>query len=211
MKERCRADNELLRVELCIIACLFTVMLSPAVACLPLLTIFWMLGGEALSYETPGIPLILSWVMINTLAVFLIPSFVLGRDAYQRHNSIENYTPPQEDSEGYENFDETDGPTFLPQRPVSASYSIPQGFLHEEIKAAITFTSAVSWKNAIEPSETLHELVRWAVSVPEESLQPSIAVETLTTAATSIGVRVDGMDDWSQEWVYRCTLSFTSF
>jgi hypothetical protein len=183
------------------VGCLLTVMLSPAAACLPSLVIFWLFGGEALSYDI-GMPLILSWASINTLAAFVVPSFVLGREIYLQGNYIKGDASLQEGSEDYdtyESFDETDGPTFLPQQPVPTYYNVPGGFLSEEMKAVIAFTPAVSWKNTIEPSEELHELVRWAVSIPAESLKSSMAVEMLTIAAISIGIPLDGMDGWNQE------------
>ena len=177
-------------------------MLSPAVASLPLLVVFCFFGSEVFSYDTPGIPLTLSWVLINILATFVVPSLLLGREIPQQGDSIKRSVPPQEGSEGYntyKNSDETDFPTFLPQQSVPACYDISRGSLGEEIKAAVIFTPAVSWKNTSEPSETLRGLVRWAVSVPAESLQPPLAAEMLTIAAISIGVRLDGMDDWDQE------------
>lgn len=203
MEERYRVNSEhFSRTKLCIVVCLFTVMLSPVVACLPLLVIFWMFGGETFPYDTSGIPLILSWVSINTLAAFLIPSLVLGRATHQQGSLIERHAPLQGDSDdydAYDNFDETDGPTFLPHPPVSSYHDISGGFLSEEKKAVITFTPTVSWKNTIETSEKLRRLVRWVISVPVESLQPSMVTEMLAIAAISIGVHLDGMGGWSQE------------
>lgn len=203
VKARHQSNNELSsRAELWIVGCLFTVTLSPAIACLPLLVIFWFFGGETFSYEMPGIPLIFSWISINTLAAFLVPSFVLGREIYRQDNYIKRHAPLQGGNDGYntyENFGETDGPTLLPQQPSSTYHNIPGGFLSEEMKASTTITPTVSWKNTIEPSEVWRELLRWAVFAPPESLQPHIAAEIFTLAATSIGVRLDGMDDWNHE------------
>lgn len=184
------------------VGCLFAVMLSPAIACLPLLVIFYLFGDETFSYYTPGMPLILSWASINILAAFLVPSFVLGREMYQQGKPIKRDTPPQENGADYDthkNFDETDGPTFLPQQPAFPYYHISAGLFSEEMKAAVTLIPTISWENTIEPSEALRELVRWAASAPTESLQPPVAAEMLTIAAISIGVQLDGVNDWNQE------------
>lgn len=179
-------------------------MVSPAVSCLPLLVIFWLLGGEKFSYGAPGMPLILCWVSVNTVAAFLVPSFILGREIYQQGNFVKGYVPPQEggkDFNTYEKLDDTDGPMFLPQQPVSSYFNISEPFLGEGTKAAITYTPEVSWKNSIGPSEASLGLVRWAVSAPTESLQPSMVAELLTIGAINIGVPLDGMDDWDRELV----------
>jgi len=114
-----------------------------------------------------------------------------------------------EDRYTYENFDETDGPTFLPQQPVSGHYDIFGGSLSEEMKATSTYTPGVSWEGAIEPQKAMRELVRLAVSVPGESLQPSAAVELLAMAAISIGVCLDGMGDWNRDVQYAYLMSRT--
>ena len=121
------------------------------------------------------------------------------RKIHERHGSSEGRPLLHgriEDCDTYEKFDETDGPTFLPQRPSPVFYDIFGGPLNEEAKAASTFIPDASWDDAVGPSEALHELIRWAVSAPEESLPPSVASEVLAMAAISIGVCPDGMGSW---------------
>lgn len=154
-------------------------MLSPVVACFPLLAIFWFFGNETFLHDTSGMPLVLSWVSVNTLVAFLIPFFALERETRQQGDSIKRYASLQEGTSAYDNSRE--------------------GFFGEETKAAVTFNPTVSWKNTIESSEALYGLVRWAVSVPAESLQPSIAAEMLTIAAISIGAHLEGIDHWNEE------------
>ena len=202
MKHDYQTSNELSsRFKSYMVRCLSTVMLSPTVACFPLLAICWFGGREAFLHDTPGIPLILSWVSINILAV-LLPSLAPRRKACEQDYSAEKYALLHERTEHYdtyEKFDETNGPTFLPQQPIPAYHDIFGGPINEEVKAACTFTPKISWEDTIETSGAFRELVRWAISVPTESLRPSVAAELLAIAAISIGVCLDGMDDWDQE------------
>ena len=103
-----------------------------------------------------------------------------------------------EDDDRHENFDETDGPTFLPQRPLYPYYDIFGGALDEEVRAASTLTPDASWKYVIEPPEALHELVQWVISTHGEPLPP-VAPEVLAMAAISIGACPDDMGDWNPE------------
>ncbi|KAF9785815.1 hypothetical protein BJ322DRAFT_1107705 [Thelephora terrestris] len=211
-KESYRTTNELSSCfKSCMVGSLSAVMLSPTLACFPLLTICCFLGREAFANGTSGILLILCWVLINTLAV-LFPSFTPRRRICERGYSTGPYPSSHEQTgnhDTYEKFDETDGPTFLPQQPFSACYDIFGGSLNEELKVASTFTPKTSWEETIETSGAFCELVRWAISVPTESLRPSVAAELLAIAAVSIGVCIDGMDDQNQDAQYTCLVSRT--
>ena len=197
-EEQNRARNDLpSRVKQCIVGNLFATLISPTLACLPLLTIHWSPGHRTF---TSGVPLILSWVAVNAMAAF--PAYLGQRQETHQRDSFEGYTSLREESGDYdahENFDETDGPTFLPQQLAPAYYDLYEGHLNQDTKAACTFTPNVSWENAVGPPEVLHELVRWGISIPEESLSPSVASELLAMAAISIGVCLDGMESWNQE------------
>jgi len=137
---------------------------------------------------------------------------------YQRRKSLEQNNSGEEyalEREGYEDyyprwgFDETDGPTFLPQQHPLSYYDIYGGTWNENTKAALTLTPDLSWGNVVEPPEALRELVRWAISVPGESITPSVALELLATAAISIGVCPDGMKSWNQDVQYKYLISRT--
>ena len=178
-------------------------LLSPSIACLPLLVISWFPGHGTSSSGTSGIPLVLSWIVVNAIAALprLYPGQI-GRQVQKQNNPSEGYAllrERTEDCDIYEIWDETDGPTFLPQQPAPVLRDIFEWPLDKEIKAASTFTPDVSWKDAIESPAALRELVCWAISVPEESLPPSVASELLDVAATSVGVHLDGMGSWNQE------------
>lgn len=128
------------------------------------------------------------------MAVIPIIHLVHRRKIHEQRNSPGRHTLLQEGVEGYdtyENFDETGGPTFLPQRSSLAYYDIFGGPLNEDTKAASTFTSNISWGDAVEPPEALRELLLWAISVHGEPLPSSVASEVLTMAAISIGVCPD--------------------
>lgn len=161
-KEQNQTGNELpSRVKLCVVGSFLTILLSPAIACLPLLGIFWFPGRGTFSSCTSGLPLTLSWAWINSVAI--VPILYLGqrRKIHERCSSSEGYALLQEgieDCDIHENLDETDGPTFLSQRPPLVYYDIFGGPLNEETKAASTFTSDISWKYTVDPSEVLHEL-----------------------------------------------------
>jgi len=134
----------------------------------------------------------------------IIPVYQLyqRRKVHEWDDSSEGYTLlPEgvEDRGTCENFDETDGPTFLPQHHPLSYHDIFNGSLNEDVKAASAFVPDVSWERAVEPPEALRELARWAISVPAESLPPSAAPELLAMAAISIGVCPDGMKSWNQE------------
>lgn len=201
VQEQNQASKELSsRAKLCVVGSFFTVLLSPAVACLPLLVISWFMRRGTILPHAPEVPLILSWVLVNTMATLPIAYLLWRRKIHQQNNSSEGYTLLQEgieDFDTYENFDETDGPTFLAQHPAPVYYGIFGGPLSEEAKAAFTFAQDVSWKTG--PPEALRELVHWATSVPGESLPPSVASELLVMAAISIGVCPDGMGGWTKE------------
>ena len=133
-----------------------------------------------------------------------LPILYLGqrRETHEQNDSFEGYALLREgskDYDGYEDIDETDGPTFLPQHVAPAYYDLYEGNLDQDTKAACTFTRNVSWENVVEPPEALNELIRWATSIPEESLSPSVAPELLALAAVSIEVCLDGMESWNQE------------
>ena len=175
-------------------------MFSPTIACLPWLVVFRLRGHEAFSYDTPGLPLIISWVLINTLAALLVPSLALRRVIREGCGSTERYALSYKRAEGCESdLDETDGPTFLPQQPFAAYYDIVGEYPNEGANIASTFTPRVSWEKTIETPEALDELVRWGISAPSESLRPSVTAELLAIAAISIGVRLDGMGEWDYE------------
>lgn len=114
-----------------------------------------------------------------------------------------------EDCDTCEKFDETDGPTFLPQQSLLSYHDIFGGSLNENTKATLTFIPDVSWGSVVEPPEALRELVHWAISVPGESLPPSVAPELLAMAAISIGVCPDGMKSWNQDAQYTYLVSRT--
>jgi len=201
-KERNRAGDELSScAKSYIIGNFFTVLLSPAIACLPVLAVRWFDGPGTLSSQS-GVPLASCWVLVNIMGAIPVSSMARRRETHTKSSSSERYALLQggiEDCDTYENFDETDGPTFLPQRPPHQYYDIFGGALDKEIKAASTLTQGVSWKHAIEPPEALRELLHWMISVPGESLPPSVAPEVLAMAATSIGVCPDGMGGWDPE------------
>jgi len=202
-KEYSWAGDELSsRAKLYIIGGFFTVLLSPAVACLPVLAVRWFEGRGTFPPYKSGLPLTACWALVNVMGVIPISFLANRRETHAQSNSFEGYALLQEgveDCDTYENLDETDGPTFLPQRPSHPYYDIFGGPLDKGIKAASTFTPAVSWKYAIEPPETLREFVRWAIPAPGESLPPSVATEVLAMAAISIGVCPDGMGGWNLE------------
>jgi hypothetical protein len=202
-KERNQFGNELpSRVKLCVVGSFFTMLLSPALACIPLLTICWLLWHGAFSSYTSMMPLILSWVWINSTAIIPVLYLSQRRKFHEQSGSLEEYALMQEEAEdcdAYETLDETDGPTFLPQHPPMAYYDIFGGPLDEETKMASTITPDALWKNTIEPPEAFRELVRWAVSVSGESLPPAVALELLSIGAISIGVRPDGTGRWNLE------------
>ena len=177
-------------------------LLSPALACLYPLVMFRFYGSGAFPRITPGMPLILSWIWINIFAVLSIPYLGQRRQTHERTTSPEGYALLHEGIEDYdthEEFDETDGPTFLPQRPFPVYHDIFGGPLSKEAEAASAPTPRVSWEGAVGPSETLRELVHWAVSAPGEFLPPYVAPEVLAVAANSIGVCPDGMESWDPE------------
>lgn len=198
--EKNRARNELSsRVKQYIVGGFCATLISPVLACLPFLMIYRSPGNGTF---TSGVPLIFSWIAVNMITAF--PALYLGkrREIHEQHNSLEGYPllrEGSEDHDAYENSDETDGPTFLPQQLAPAYYDLYEGHLNQDTKEACTFTPNVSWENAVEPPEALRELVRWVVSIPEESLPPSVASELLAMAAISIGVCLDGIGSWSQE------------
>jgi len=200
-KEKNQASNELSsRAKLCVVGSFCTVLLSPTVACLPLLVICWFMRSGTILPHIPEVPLILSWVSVNMMVTLPIVYLLYRRKVREQNNPSEGYTLLQEgieDRDTYENLDETDGPTFLAQYPAPAYHSIFGGPLSEDAKAGFTFAPDVSWK--IEPPEALGELVHWATSVPGESLPPSVASELLAMAAISIGVTLDGMGSWTKE------------
>lgn len=202
-KEQNRAGNQLTsRVKLFLIGNFFTVLLSPAVACLLLSTICWLERGGRVSSYTSGVPLMSCWALVSLVTVPPVSYLSDRRKIHEQSNSSGGYALLQEgidDCDTYENLDETDGPTFLPQRLPHAYCDIFGGPLTEETKAASTFAMDVSWKNAIEPPEALDELVRWAISVPEESLPPPVAHEVLVMAAITVGACPGGMGCWNQE------------
>lgn len=170
------------------------------IACLPLLAISWFPGSGDLFPSTSGIPLALSWTSVNALATLL--SSFRNRARHGWSDPAEGCAFPHEEGKNYgthEGFDETDGPSFLPQQPVFPYCDVFGRHLSEELKAALTFTPGVSWENTIEPQEVMRELILWAISVPAESLQPSVAAEVLALAALSIGVCLDRMEDGNQE------------
>ena len=199
-KERNGAGDELSScAKLYFIGNFFTILLSPAIACLPVLVVRWFDGPGTLSSQS-GMPLTSCWVLVNIMGVIPISSSMDQRREIQaQSNSSERYALLQEDYDSCDNFDETNGPTFLPQRPPHAYYDIFGGPLNKDIKAASTFTPDVSWKYAIEPPESLRELVHRVISVPGEPLPSSVAPEVLAMAAISVGVCPDGMGGWNPE------------
>lgn len=203
MRERYGATNELsAHIESGMVGCFFTTMLSPTVACLPLLVIFLSFGSDIIRYDTPGVPLVVSWFMTNILATVVVPSFVLRRKFLEQGCSTRGRVLLHEgieDRDSYENFDETDGPTFLPQQPILVYCDISGRTPSEGLKAALASMPEASWENTIETPEAFGKLVRWAITAPEESLEPSVVAEVLAIAAISIGVCLDGMDDWNEE------------
>ena len=177
-------------------------LFSPALACLPVLTIHWLLRRETILSVTPGIPLILSWVAINMMAAIPIPYLSRRPETHEQINPFEGYRLLRErieDCHTYETFDETDGPTFLPQQLTPAYYDLFEGHPNKETREACTFTPNASWENAVELPEALREFVSWMISDPWESLSPSAASELLAIAAISIGVSLDGMGNWNEE------------
>lgn len=195
-KEHNRTGDQLSScAKIIVIGNFFTVLLSPAVACLPVLAVHWFEGRRTLAHAS-GVPVTSCWVLVNIVGVIPISCLAGRREIRAQGNSSEGYTllrEGAEDCETDEDFDETYGPTFLPQRPSHLYYDIFDGPLNKEIKAASTLTPAVSWKYAIEPPEVLREVVHWAISAPGESLPPPVAPEVLAKAAVSIGVCPDGM------------------
>ena len=199
-EEQNRARNEpSSHVKQYIVGSFYATLISPVLACLPFLMIH---RSPANGTFTTGVPLIFSWVAVNMITAF--PALYLGkrREIHEQYNSSQGYPllrEGNEDYDAYEKFDETDGPTFLPQQLAPAYYDLYEGHLNQDTKEACTFTPNVSWENAVEPPEALRELVRWVVSIPEESLPPSVASELLAMAAVSIGVCLDGMGSWNEE------------
>ena len=170
----------------CITGSFCIVLLSPALACLPFLAVYWLQRRGTLSYFTSGVPLILSWVVVVTMAALPLPYLLWRREEIEDYDALEN-------------SDETDGPTFLPQHLAPSYPDLFEGNLSQEIKATWTPVPNVSWWDAVEPPEALRGLVRWAISTPEESLPPFVASELLALAAISIGVHAGGMENWNQE------------
>ena len=201
-KELDRAGDKLSScAKLSIMGGFFIVLLSPSIACLPVLAVRWFDGPGTFSSQS-GMPLTSCWVLVNIMGFIPISSMTQKRETRAQNNSSERHALLQErieDCDTYENFDETDGPTFLPQRPPHLYYDLFGGSLDKETKAASTFSPDVSWKYAIEPSEALRELVHRAISVPGEPLPPSMAPEVVAMAAISIGVCPDGMGGWNPE------------
>ena len=189
------------RAKLFFVGSFCTIILSPALACLPMLTIHWFPRRETFSPDTFGIPLILSWVAVNTMAAIPIPYLCQRRETHGQTNSFDGYGLLREgikDLHTCETFDETDGPTFLPQQPTPAYYDPFEVHSNKETKTACIFTPNVSWENAVELPEALRELIRWVVSDPGEPLSPSAASELLAIAAISIGVCLDGIGNWNE-------------
>jgi len=187
--------------KLYIIGNFLTVLLSPAIACLPVLAVRWLDGSGTLSSQS-GMPLTSCWVFVNIMGVIPISSMTQRREIHAQNNPPERYGLLQEkveDCDTYESFDGTDGPTFLPQRPPHLYCDLFGEPLDKEIKAASTLIPDVSWKYAIEPSEALREVVHQAISVPGEPLPPSAAPEVLAMAAISIGVHPNGIGGWDPE------------
>lgn len=203
VEEQPRYRNQLsFQAKRSIVGSFCVILLSPALACLPFLAIYWFPRQETLSRYTSGVPLILSWVVVVTMAALPLPYLLHRRETRQQNNHLRDYVLCREEIDDYdarESFDETDGPTFLPQQLAPSYSDLFEGNLSLETKAACTFAPNVSWWDVVEPPEAFHELVRWAVSTPEESLPPFIASELLAMAAISIGMRPDGMEDWDQE------------
>jgi len=196
MRERYGAINETFaRAESSMVGCLFTIMLSPTVACLSLILIFLSFGSDTIPHDIPGVPLVVSWLTINILATIVVPSFVLRRKYLEQGCSTRGRVSLHEGT----NPDETDGPTFLPQQSIPACYDIFGRSPSEGLKAEMALTPEASWENAIETPEAFGKMVRWANTAPAESLEPSVVAEVLAIAAISIGVCLDGMDDWNQE------------
>ena len=203
-EEQNGARNELSSCAKLITAGSFLAMLfSPALACLYPLAIFLIYGRSAFPRSAPDISLIVSWGCIIFFAFGSLVIVAPRRKTHeQRTPSSEGYTLLQErteDGDTHEESDEADGPTFLPQQPFPAHHDIFGGPLSKETEATSVSTSCVSWEGAVGPSETLRELVHWAISAPGESLPPHVTPEVLATAAISIGVCPDGMESWDPE------------
>lgn len=213
MRERYGTINGLFaRVESGMVGCLLTIMLSPTVTCLPLLVIFLSFGNGAIPYDTPGVPLVVSWFTINIVATIVVPSFILRQKNLEQGCSTRGRVSLHEGIEDYDscrNFDETDGPTFLPQQPIPAYHDIFGRFPSEGLKTALALTPETSWENTIETPEAFGKMVRWAIAAPEESLGPSVVAEVFAIAAISIGVCLDGMSDWNQDAQYTYLVSRT--
>lgn len=146
------------------------------------------------------------------VAALLIVCLDWRRKTRKENNYFEGYASLREEIEDYnvyEDFDETDGPTFLPQQIAPAYYDLFGRHLNQETEATCTFAPNTSWEGAVELPEALRELVRRVISVPEESLPPSAALELLVMAAISIGVCLDGMGSLNQEWVKLCILALS--
>lgn len=209
VREHCRARNELSsRVRSCMVGCFLTVMLSPSLACLPLLAIRWFWECGVTLHDAPGVPLILSWIWINALAALLIPSLIARPGIYERGDPTESCAFLHKEAGDYDAYENV-GEANSPQHPISAYYNTLGGPLSDELGAAYTVTPRVSWENTIETPDALRELVCWAVSVPAETLQPSVTAELLAMAAISIGVSLDGMDDLTQDTPYTYLISRT--
>ena len=178
-------------------------LLSPAVACLYPLVTFQIYGSGAFPGVEPATPLLGSWVCIIFFAVGSIGTISQRRETHEQcTTSPEGYTLLHEgieDGDTHGESDETDEPTFLPQRPFPAHHDTFGGPLSKETEATSVSTSCVSWEGAVGPSETLRELVHWAISAPGESLPPHVTPEALAMAAISIGVCPDGMESWDPE------------
>jgi hypothetical protein len=65
-----------------------------------------------------------------------------------------------EDRDTYEDLDETDDPTFLPQRPPIAHYNVFEGLLNKETNRVFTIAPGVPWRNAAELPKAFHGSVR---------------------------------------------------
>ena len=119
-EEQHRYRNQLsLHAKRSIVGSFCVVLLSPALACLPFLAISWFPRQGTLPRYTSGVPLILSWVVVVTTAVLPLPYLLRRRETHEQNNHPRDYMLCREEIDGYdtrESFDETDGPTFLPQQ-----------------------------------------------------------------------------------------------
>lgn len=202
-EEQHRSRNQLSsRAKRYTVGSFCAVLLSPALACLPFLVVYWLQRRGTLPCITSAVPLILSWVVVVTMAALPLHYLLQRQESHQQNGHIGDYVLcPQEieDYDAHENSDETDGPTFFPQHLATLYPDLFEGISSQETKAAWTYAPNVSWWDAVELPEVLRELVRWAISTPEGDLSPFVASELLALAAISIGVRHDGMENWNRE------------